>query len=315
MSERDSEQHDADLRAVGAAYLEHLTADDQRLLVRVAARSPEGTGALHRSPALVPQLLADAPVLDEVLGTPPGEGPAGAPAPVTPELVSPFLVFAAAVERSHAQLGRATYVREWFGPRQRVPVLGATDLQAFLADPWHRLFLAELLGSYVRVASGAVVVKTRRGLRRQRFSELDPVRMAALLDVTPEPERPGIYRRLGDLALFLTGVFPDHTARHGLAPIEESRLPRTVPRASGAASPPPPSPRSPVDPGAVALFEELGRRWYRLAYEGVPHPRPRAIRLVGDLAGSFSGARRALNLISDDYLFPVRDQWFGSPLS
>ena len=299
---------DDDLRAVGATYLEHLTAEDQRLLGRV---SGVGVSGLLGNPAVVPRLLARPELLDAVLGSAAGGVERAA------ELVSPFLVFAAAVERSTAELGRATYVREWFGPRQRVPVLGPTDLRQFLGDPWHRLFLSELLGSYVRVASGAILVRTRRGLRRQRFSELDPGRLAALLDVTPEAERPGVYRRLGDLALFLTGVFPDHTARHGLAPIEESRLRRTVTGVrTGGAVPGGPPPRLPVDPGAVGLLEELGRRWYRLAYEGVPPPRPRAVRLVGQVADNFTHARRALNLVTDGYLFPIRDQWFGaSPFS
>ena len=94
----------------------------------------------------------------------------------------------------------------------------------FMAPPRHRLFLAELLASYTHVASGSVMVATRRGLRRQRFSELDPVRLAGLLEVVSREERPGILRRMGDLALFLTGVFPDYVARRGFGPIEEGRL-------------------------------------------------------------------------------------------
>ena len=140
-------------------------------------------------------------------------------------------------------------------------------LRDFLDAGWRRLFLAELLASYTKVASGSVVVATRRGLRRQRFSELDPVHLASLLDVVPEAERPGIYRRLGDLALFLVGVFPDHTASHGVSAVEESRLLRSG-RLRG------PVARAGVagfgDASTVELFEELGRRWYRMAHDLVP---------------------------------------------
>ena len=94
----------------------------------------------------------------------------------------------------------------------------------FIGPPRHRLFLAELLAFLYHVASGSVMVATRRGLRRQRFSELDPVRLAGLLEVVSREERPGILRRMGDLALFLTGVFPDYVARRGFGPIEEGRL-------------------------------------------------------------------------------------------
>ena len=110
------------------------------------------------------------------------------------------------------------------GPGAWPRVLDAAQLCDFLAAPWRRLFLAELLASYTHVASGSVLVSTRRGWRRQRFSELDPVRLAGLLEVISESERPGILRRLGDLTLFLTGVFPDYVARRGFGPIEESRL-------------------------------------------------------------------------------------------
>ena len=47
------------------------------------------------------------------------------------------------------------------------------------------------------------------------------MRLASLLHIVPEDERPGVYRRLGDLALFLTGVFPDHTEMRGLGPHDE----------------------------------------------------------------------------------------------
>ena len=92
-------------------------------------------------------------------------------------------------------------------------MLGGDDLREFFAADGRRLFLTELLTSYTRVASGSTYVRTARGWRRRRFSELDPLRLASLLDAVPEAERPGIYRRLGDLALFLTGVFPDRTDR------------------------------------------------------------------------------------------------------
>ena len=49
--------------------------------------------------------------------------------------------------------------------------------------------------------------RTRDGWRR-RLSEPDPVRLAAMVEQVPLPERAGVYRRLGVLWLFLTG-FPD----------------------------------------------------------------------------------------------------------
>ena len=86
--------------------------------------------------------------------------------------------------------------------------------------PARRLFLAELLASFTRVASGRYRVTAGGRTRTRRFSELDPVRLAGLLEEVPEAERPGIYRRLGDVTLFLTGVFPGYAADRALGPVE-----------------------------------------------------------------------------------------------
>ena len=287
---------------LGQAYLQHLSDTDLRLLGRhhpEVAGQPDGAAVLRQRPGQIEELLARPEVTEAVLGPDADDGLYA---------VSPFLVFAAAVSRTAADLGTASYVVEWLGPRRRAPIFDVSGLQEFLAAGWRRLFLAELLTSYTRVASGSVVVPTRRGLRRQRFSELDPVRLAGLLEVVSEAERPGIYRRLGDLALFLVGVFPDHTALHGMSAVEESRLLR-----AGRL-------RQPVEraavPGfgdahAVDLFEELGRRWYRLAHDLVPAPVPATVDVLSELAERFIDARRILNVVTDRYLFPFRAQWFG----
>src|SRR5690348_10230268 len=47
---------------------------------------------------------------------------------------------------------------------------------------------------------------------------------AGLLEAVPQAERPGVYRRLGDVTLFLTGVFPDYAATRVLGPVNAARL-------------------------------------------------------------------------------------------
>jgi hypothetical protein len=221
------------------------------------------------------------------------------------QLISPFLTFAVAVHRVGARLTAATYVEEWVGPRQRVPVFAVEPLRRLLADPLRQFFFVELLASYTHVVSGSTWTATRRGWRRRRFSELDPFQLAGLLDAVPAAERPGVLRRLGDLALFLVGVFPDHTARTSLGrPLAELQLLR-----SADVSP------SRVPPGTldgVQLLELLGARWYRYAARSSPVPSG-SVEVLDAIAESFSDARRILNLITDTYLFRFRDQWFGRP--
>jgi hypothetical protein len=229
----------------------------------------------------------------------PGDATAWLPA-------SPFLAFAVLVHRGWQDLQHARYVDEWIGPRQRLPVLGVQELREFLNGAHRRLFLTELLASYTRVASGTTWVHTRRGWRRRRFSDLDPLRLAQMLELVPDVERAGVWRRLGDLALFLTGVFPDHTELHALRPLDQARLRRM----SGMTATPA-SDRGDNAAGSVAVLEELGARWYTLGARTARGPLVGTMPVVAEIAERFGSARRTLNYLTDRYLFARRSQWFG----
>lgn len=288
----------------GLDYLEHLTDDDLALLARAArldATAPHRAMArLRTDPVLVERVLSHPDTFQAVLGE------RDEPDPLLG--VSPFLLFTVAVHRALDELGGVRFVQEWAGPRQRLPVFGTHDLLAFLADPARRFFLAELLTSYTHVTSGSVWTHTRRGWRRLRFSELDLVRMASLFGVLPRQEHAGLYRRLGDLALFLAGVFPDHAATRRFAPIDVERLSRALDAAGreGLAE-------GLATRGGVGLLEQLGQRWYRLAVRSSTAPQTRATRLVGEVAERFQEARRVLNYLTDRHLFPFRARWFPTP--
>src|SRR5690348_7985499 len=207
----------------GREYAGHLTDADLRLLASVAA-GPAGAGRaadglwLRGDPAALLAVLDYPGAFDAVMGQ--DERAAG--------LASPFLVFAVFVQRAAAELAAAGHVPERTGPRQRVPLFDAPALREFVAEPERRVFLAELLASFTRVASGRYRSRAGGRVRTRRFSELDPVRLAGMLDAVPKAERPGVYRRLGDVTLFLTGVFPDYAATGVLGPVNAARLLRAA---------------------------------------------------------------------------------------
>jgi len=301
---------------VGREYADHLTDQDLKLLISAgpAGTLPAGADAafLRHDPAAIPGLLSDPRVFDAVFGwgggARAGQGRlaqsgltlAGQAAPV-----SPFLTFAVAVHRSAAELASMDHVTERTGPRQRVPLFDAPALRDFLGSPARRFFLAELLGSFTRVASGRYRVRGGGRMRTRRFSELDPVRLAGLLDGVPDAERPGVYRRLGDVCLFQSGVFPDYATLYGVGPAQVARLLRAarVPAAQHdqlATIP------------AIDLLEQLGARWYRAAC-GLAPVRTARLDVVAEVAGSFRQARRVLNHIADRYLFSTEHPWFAPP--
>ena len=289
----------------GGDYTSHLTGTDLRLLdsaARAAASGGSGAGASwRRDPAALSALLGDPALALAVLGH--GEDETAAQAAVA----SPFLVFAVAVHRAAGELASMAHVTERTGPRQRVPLFDAPDLRDFLDSGERRLFLAELLASFTRVASGRYQVRSHGQVRTRRFSELDPVRLAGLLDAVPEAERPGVYRRLGDVALFLTGVFPDYAADRALSLAGAARLLRA------ARVPAPDAERLATAP-ALELLEQLGARWYRAAWDLAP-VRTARLSVVAEVSGRFRQARRVLNHVADRYLFPAGSPWFSQPES
>jgi hypothetical protein len=313
---------------VGREYAEHLTDTDLKLLASAAgapapgAPAPGGppgavpvlpadtdTGWLRRDPAAIPGLLGDPRVFEAVFGWPvvAGGDQGRPPRPGQAVPVSPFLTFAVAVHRSAIELASMGHVAERTGPRQRIPLFDAPALRDFLGSPARKLFLAELLASFTRVASGRYRVRGGGRTRTRRFSELDPVRLAGLLDGVPDAERPGVYRRLGDVSLFVAGVFPDYATLYGVGPASVARLLRAarVPAAEQE--------RLATVP-AIELLEQLGARWYRAAHHLAP-VRTARLDVVADVAGRFQQARRVLNHIADRYLFTADHPWFAPPAS
>jgi hypothetical protein len=203
--------------------------------------------------------------------------------------LSPFLIFAAAVHRAAGALVGTAYVPERTGARERVPVFDAPALAAFASQPAHRLFLAELLASYSRVASGVAWRRTDRGWRRQRWDELDLPGLAGLLDAVPAVARPAVWRRLGDGALFLAGVFPNYAER-SLGPVAVARLQRTTGLRLGAGP-------------MIELLEGLAGHAYEHAAVAVPP----------GIVSAPQSARRILTLIADRYLFPFAPDWLPAP--
>jgi hypothetical protein len=301
---------------VGSEYASHLTDTDLTLLASAAgAPAPGGppgvipilpadadAGWLRQDPAAIPGLLGDPRVFEAVFRW--GEGTAPRrPGEAVP--VSPFLAFAVAVHRSATELESMGHVAERTGPRQRVPLFDAPALREFLGSPARKLFLAELLASFTRVASGRYRVRGGGRTRTRRFSELDPVRLAGLLDGVPDAERPGVYRRLGDVSLFVAGVFPDYATLYGVGPSSVARLLR-------AAQVPAAEQERLATVPAIELLEHLGARWYRAAY-GLAPVRTARLDVVADVAGRFQQARRILNHVADRYLFATDHPWFAPP--
>ena len=268
-------------------YLEHLSEQDLRLIASKAGRQDEPNklrAVLRDHPETIEKLLASPELFDALFDESEKVSPG----------VTPFLVFGALVNQTARELETANYVPEWTGPGRRLPVFDVTPLREFLGRGTNRFFLIELLASFVTVASGSIWVRTRKGYRRRRFSELDPVQLAEMVELLPPRERPGGYRRLGDVVLFLSGVFPDHTATHPPALAERERLVASA----GVA------PVTALADGTDLRFHEIvGANWYRRAVESAEVSVGRGPGVLLEVADHFSQARRFLNVLADRHLY------------
>ena len=110
--------------------------------------------------------------------------------------------------------------------------------------------------------------------------------MMALCQLVEAELKPRLYKRIADIALFLTGVYPDHASFF-------VRKPRSQ------------------DWRVVPDYEREGRRFYTLAAREAEPPGPASV--FGKLAEQFTLAREALNTLSGRYLKPIRAQYFNQP--
>ena len=111
------------------------------------------------------------------------------------------------------------------------------------------------------------------------------VELARIID--PEM-RPALYKRIADIALFLSGIFPEHAAHSSGSRKTMFSAKRTL-----------------------KDYEQAGKRFYHVAARETDQTQWKPV--LGTLAEKFSLARLALNSLSDRYVKTLRTQYFRSP--
>jgi hypothetical protein len=264
-----------------ASYVERLSKGDVDTLAAIVGADADSLAAeLRHRPWSVNDLLSDPAVFEAIFDRddPPFIG------------VSPFLLFTVLVHHVAGELRQATYVNDWTGPKSRLPVFDVAPLQEFLEDPGRASFLASLLASFATPLPPPVPA-----------DPLDIHDLASWVDHALPEDRIELLRRLGDLSLWRSGVFPDSTGPHPLETPEAQFLGQTaglsglelVELCDGAR----------ISPGLDAL-ETLGSRWYVAAASG-----PGVPPIVSDVARRFRAARRILNHLSDRHLYRIEPVW------
>ncbi len=200
--------------------------------------------------------------------------------------ISPALYFEVLLRQAAKDLEEASYTVERAG-KQRIIVFDADSVADLLARPAVLEYLAAMMASFTRIHSHVTWVRVRRGLRRKiRRNDMDVESLLKLCHEATETEKFDYYKRIADVCLFMTGVFPDHygPGRWRNGPTVQDAMP--------------------LRRGQLSLeqYEELGRRFYGLAER---HPASALLELsdvFGTLAEHFTSAGKPLTHVTENYL-------------
>jgi hypothetical protein len=208
--------------------------------------------------------------------------------------VSPWLFFTVLLRRARRDLQQQTFTMEK-RHRQKVVLFDTDRVIELLDEDPLREYLAVLLASFTRVESVTVRVRVREGLwRRYRTNAFDVEGLTRYCQALDEEYRFDCYRRIGDVCLFLSGMFPEHIDSQYRYPLTGQLRPRMRSRIVTSRED----------------YEAHGRAFYRLAAE---HERARGEGLDGVLSTiseNFILAEKPLVFLAERYLPFTRHQLF-----
>ncbi|HET8679642.1 MAG TPA: hypothetical protein VFM39_05940 [bacterium] len=209
--------------------------------------------------------------------------------------VSPRFLFTVLLRRIRRDLATIPYTVERVEPDGRVVVFDAPVVHELLQADEMFQYLVNLLVSFERIDTVTVRgARPRSPARRlNTFSMDDMVELAGLVD---PPLRPAICRRIGDIALFVTGVFQEAVRRRAQRPLASPFAQMFVGRWRG-----------------LEEYEADGRRFYGMAADQLRDVQPDLSRVLARLAGDFTIARKPLAVLAERYVTWARPHWAGGP--
>ena len=203
--------------------------------------------------------------------------------------ISPYLLFHILLRQVRRFLHERLYVYEVGTRGERLPVFEAPQVAELLEDREVLDYLAHMLASFARTQSGVIYWEEGGHWRKRRISDIDMDDMIFLARLVEPALRPLLMKRVADIALFLSGIYPEHASLFIARPKTAFTAKRTI-----------------------RDYENEGTTFYRIASEQLDDPRMQ--RTCRRLSESFTLARRALNTLSEEYLARLQERLGGSAL-
>lgn len=200
--------------------------------------------------------------------------------------VTPWLFFIVLLRQARRDLEQESFTVE--RRSQQKVFLFDTDLVVdLLKQDALQDYLAVVLASFTRIRSVTIPVRIRSGVwHKYRVNDLDVsslIRHSARID---ESFRFDTYRRIGDVCLFLTGIFSDHIESQVRYPA--SRKLRLQAK------------------GKILMsredYEDYGRAFYQLAAEHERAESEGLVEVLQELSENFVLAEKPLAFLTERYL-------------
>jgi hypothetical protein len=200
--------------------------------------------------------------------------------------VSPDFFFKVLMLHARRDLEREVFTIERRN-QQKVVLFDANRVVDLLANAAMCDYLAEMLASFTRIHSLTIPIRVRPGIwHRIRVNDLDVDSLVRYAQILDEEHRFGIYQRIGDACLFLTGIFPEYIEACQRYP--QSRQPRL--RLGGSLL------------QDLEDFESYGRTFYRLAARDQVAQLRGLRELLTTLSEQFILAEKPLAFLAERYL-------------
>ena len=209
--------------------------------------------------------------------------------------MTPRLFFTVLLRRAARDLAREVFTVE-LRQRQKVFLFDSDKVIELLEDERLRDYLASMLASFTRIQSLTVRVRARPGVwRRYRTSDLDVEGLMRYCQALESELRYGCYRRIGDVCLFLAGLFPEHIESQRRYPLSGQLRPAARSRLLTR----------------LEDYESYGQSFYRLAGEHEAARLEGLEETLGRLSADFVLAEKALRFVGNRYLQLARHSLFA----
>jgi hypothetical protein len=204
--------------------------------------------------------------------------------------ISPCMLFSVLLREVRRQVEKQRYIYEPETRGRRIAVFEGPAIVRLLSDQNLREYLVGLLCSFVKTNVGVIHWREHGTWRRRRFDDTDMDDMIALAQLVDPQLQPRYYQRIGDIALFLSGIFPERAIR--LSTRTRSML---------------------VTRRSLQDYEQEGRRFYGMAAQSLGESA--LLVALNELAEKFVVARGALNFLSETLLRQQKTKLFESKVA